>query len=166
ILTYDEWGGFFDHRRPPRLPDDRSSPEDRQNFGQAGFRVPTRLISPYSRPGFVDHRLYDHASILRFHEWRFLGAPPEGRGGPGATWYLTKRDRRANNIGASLLPSDPDLEFDLGPPPTTTPASPPCGAEGAVAQVRAAPPPSDWERGLENGYFERVGLFKLATPLR
>ena len=29
--------------------------DDQDNFGQAGFRVPTRMISPYARPGFVDH---------------------------------------------------------------------------------------------------------------
>ena len=100
FITYDEWGGFFDHVRPPLLADSRSSRVDLKNFAQAGFRVPTMLVSPYARPGFVDHRLYDHTSILRFLEWRFLGAPPEGPNGRG--WWLTTRDRRANNIGASL----------------------------------------------------------------
>ena len=85
VLTYDEWGGFFDHVPPPILPDDRASTVDAENFGQAGFRVPTVLASPYVQPGFVDHRLYDHTSILRFLEWRFLGAPPEGPGGSTAT---------------------------------------------------------------------------------
>ena len=52
---------------------------------QAGFRVPTILASPYAHHGLVDHRTYDHTSILRFLEWRFLGAPPEG---PGAARRL------------------------------------------------------------------------------
>ena len=82
MLTYDEWGGFFDHVAPPILPDLRASANDEENFGQAGFRVPTVLASPYARPGFVDHTQYDHTSILRFLEWRFLGAPPRG---PGAS---------------------------------------------------------------------------------
>ena len=82
VVTYDEWGGFFDHVSPPTLPDDRASPIDAKNFGQAGFRVPTILASPYARPGFVDHRVYDHTSILRFIEWRFLGAPAEGTAVP------------------------------------------------------------------------------------
>ncbi len=114
ILTYDEWGGFFDHVAPPVVPDDRESPIEDDNFGQTGFRVPTYLASPYARRGFVDHRVYDHTSILRFLEWRFLGAPAEGPG--GKSWWLTKRDHYANNIGWSLRPDRPDRDpgVDLG----------------------------------------------------
>jgi phospholipase C len=110
VVTYDEWGGFFDHVRPPILADDRASTNDANNFGQAGFRVPTVLASPYAKPGFVDHRVYDHTSILRFLEWRFLGAPPEGPGGSG--WWLTKRDQNANNLGASLQDGSPRLDSE------------------------------------------------------
>ncbi len=74
-LTYDEWGGFFDHNAPVHFPDVRASAADADDFSQAGFRVPTLLASPYASPGLVDRRLYDHTSILRFIEWRFLGAP-------------------------------------------------------------------------------------------
>ena len=80
ISTYDEWGGWFDHVAPPHFPDDRANADDLLDFSQAGFRVPTVLASPYARPGMVDDRTYDHTSILRFLEWRFLGAPPEGPG--------------------------------------------------------------------------------------
>ena len=51
ILTYDEWGGFFDHVTPPIVPDDRASADQRQDFGQAGFRVRRCSSSPYARPG-------------------------------------------------------------------------------------------------------------------
>jgi Phosphoesterase family len=95
VVVFDEWGGFFDHVAPPVLRDDNSSPHDADNFGQAGFRVPAVLASPYARRGFVDHCLYDHTSILRFIEWRFLGAPPEGPGQGQASWSLTRRDRFA-----------------------------------------------------------------------
>jgi phospholipase C len=108
FVTYDEWGGFFDHVPPPILPDSRASTNDEDNFGQAGFRVATLLVSPHARRGFVDHRVYDHTSILRFIEWRFLGAPAEGTGGSG--WWLTKRDRNANNIGFALRPGKADLD--------------------------------------------------------
>ena len=140
ILTYDEWGGFFDHVRPPVFADDRTSENDQENFGQAGFRVPTILASPYARPGFVDHRLYEHTSILRFIEWRFLGAPPEGPGADGDTWFLTKRDRHANNIGASLTPEAFDLETNLSPPTPSIsrPCSPTNRAE-PIAPSAAAP---------------------------
>jgi phospholipase C len=164
ILTYDEWGGFFDHRRPPQLHDDRASRDDQENFGQAGFRVPTRLVSPWARPGFVDHALYDHTSILRFIEWRFLGAPAHRHGRATETWYLTERDRHANNIGASLLPANPALEFDPGDLPGSAPASPACPAEPLAA--RSSPPMDDFERGLHNGYFESVGLRDLPSPVR
>src|SRR5205814_840922 len=66
ILMYDEWGGFFDHVRPPVVPDDRNSSNDFDNFGQLGFRVPSLIASPYARRGYVDHNLYDHTSVLRF----------------------------------------------------------------------------------------------------
>ena len=117
VLTYDEWGGFFDHVAPPVVPDDRASKIDDANFGQTGFRVPTMLASPYARRGFVDHRQYDHTSILRFVEWRFLGAPPEGPSASNDRWYLTTRDRHAHNIGSALVThADPDLDFDLDAP--------------------------------------------------
>jgi hypothetical protein len=80
--------------------------------------VPTVLASPYARPGMVDDRTYDHTSILRFLEWRFLGAPPEGPGNDTDTWFLTRRDRYASNIGASLssVPIDMDLHFNIDLP--------------------------------------------------
>ena len=115
VLTYDEWGGFFDHVEPPRLADNRASRNLERSFGLAGFRVPTILASPYARPGAVDHQVYDHTSILRFLEWRFLGAPARGPGKATDTWHLTLRDRYANNPGESLAASHPDpaLGFDL-----------------------------------------------------
>ena len=99
ILTYDEWGGFFDHVAPPHFADDRGSTNDAFDFSQAGFRVPTIIASPRGLPSAVDHRQYDHTSILRFLEWRFLGAPPRGAGGSTA-WSLTTRDRNARNMPA------------------------------------------------------------------
>jgi phospholipase C len=116
VVTYDEWGGFFDHVTPPTLADHRATADDATNWGQAGFRLPVFLASPFARPGYVDHRVYDHTSILRFIQWRFLGAPPEGAGGQG--WWLTQRDHHANNIGASLSPNRlTDYELPAGAVP-------------------------------------------------
>ena len=50
---------------------------------------------------------------MRFLEWRFLGAPPQGPGKSGDQWFLTKRDRHTNNFGASLRSGVPDPEVDL-----------------------------------------------------
>jgi phospholipase C len=123
VLTYDEHGGFYDHVRPPVVKDDHASSNDDRNFGQLGFRVPTVLASPYAPRGYVDHNLYDHTSILRFLEWRFLGAPPQGPGKQSDRWFLTKRDRHTNNFGASLRGSDPDPEVDLETPLASIPQS-------------------------------------------
>jgi len=155
VLTYDEWGGFFDHVAPPILTDGRTSKIDENNFAQAGFRVPTVLASPYARPGYVDHTLYDHTSVLRFLEWRFLGAPPRGPGAAGDKWFLTARDRHANNLGESLVRSrpDPDVGFDLDVKIHAPEA--PC-VTGDAAYM--SPPPSTFEVALNRGYFDRVGF--------
>jgi phospholipase C len=63
IITYDEHGGYFDHVKPPVL----------DAFG-AGIRVPTWVISPWARPGYLDPTTYDTTSILKFIE-RLHGLP-------------------------------------------------------------------------------------------
>ncbi len=60
FLTWDDFGGFYDHVAPPYL-----------NLISYGPRVPTMIISPYARPGFVDHQQYDFASILRYIEDKY-----------------------------------------------------------------------------------------------
>ena len=165
VLNYDEWGGFFDHVPPPILPDDRASTVDADNFGQAGFRVPVVMASPYVKPGSVNHRRYDHTSILRFLEWRFLGAPPEGPGQPGDSWFLTTRDRNANNIGAALWVEDErhlDVGIDLDV--AIDPASADCPGEtsGIAYRPAAATTPDlgdkhDFEKAYDEGFFERMG---------
>jgi phospholipase C len=60
IITYDENGGFWDHVTPPS--GDRWGP---------GTRVPTIIVSPYSKKGYVDHTRYDTTSILKLIESRF-----------------------------------------------------------------------------------------------
>lgn len=171
VITYDEWGGFFDHVAPPTLPDDRASSRDLQNFGQAGFRVPTMIASPFARRGFVDHRLYDHTSIMRFIQWRFLGAPPEG--GRGSGWYLSKRDRYARNLGWSLLADGPDPEIQLDALPKVPVSSVPCPGEELDGFPDADGIPSTvpdhekhaFELALEDGVFERLGFDIDLKPL-
>lgn len=160
ILTYDEWGGFFDHVTPPVVPDDRWSEVDADNFGQLGFRVPTVLASPYSQVGAVDHTTYDHTSILRFLEWRFLGAPAVGVHTHSTDWWLTSRDRWAANIGLSLVETPtPDVGFDLDV--AIASPSPDCAPAGAEAYTAAGTPVGyekhPFEQALDLGYFERVG---------
>ena len=144
VLAHDEWGGFYDHVAPPILPDDRSSHRDADNFGQAGFRAAAALISPYAAANAVDHTVYDHTSIMRFLEWRFLGAPAAGPGRDSEKWWLTKRDRFAKPIGQTLLAKPASLEVPdalVSPTPTSgvTPACAPGTASLAKDSFRTDP---------------------------
>jgi phospholipase C len=173
VILYDEWGGFYDHVEPPVLPDDRANPIDTDNFGQAGFRVPALIASPYARRGYVDHTLYDHTSVLRFLEWRFLGAPARGPGKPGQTWFLTTRDRNANNLGAALAaaPVDRrvgvDLDVALADPSPPCDAVPGAGGGRAAGRPAVATPPEQhaFERAYEAGWFEYVGHKVEPSPM-
>lgn len=69
IITYDENGGFWDHVAPPVI-DPKWGP---------GTRVPTIIISPYAKHGFVDHTQYETVSILSFIEQRWNLKPLAGR---------------------------------------------------------------------------------------
>jgi phospholipase C len=71
IFTFDEHGGYFDHVPPPRaLAPDHIPPHPPHGqstyngFRQYGFRVPCAVISPWARPHYVSHRVFDHTSII------------------------------------------------------------------------------------------------------
>ena len=83
IITYDENGGFWDHVAPPKA--DRFGP---------GTRVPTLIVSPFAKRGFVDHTLYDTTSILRFITRRFDLPTLAG---------LTARDKAMRDAGSGKL---------------------------------------------------------------
>jgi len=75
IITYDEYGGFWDHVAPPEI--DRWGP---------GTRVPAIIMSPFAKKGYVDHTVYDTTSILKLIETRFGLAS------------LGERDAKANGL--------------------------------------------------------------------
>ena len=79
FLTYDDWGGWYDHVPPPQI--------DERGYG---FRVPSLLVSPYARKGRIDHTLLDHTSILKFIEENW-SIPP-----------LAERDAKANNFTSAF----------------------------------------------------------------
>ncbi len=82
VVTYDENGGFFDHVPPPTTADERAA----LGFDQLGFRVPTLVVGPYAKQGYVSSVQYDHTSALKHIENKF-GLEP-----------LTDRDAAANDI--------------------------------------------------------------------
>jgi len=61
FLTWDDWGGFYDHVPPPRV--------DENGYG---IRVPSLVISPYAKEGFVDHQVLSFDAYLKLIEDRFL----------------------------------------------------------------------------------------------
>jgi phospholipase C len=87
FVTWDDFGGFYDHVAPPQV----------DQFG-LGPRVPLLIISPYAKAGYVSHTVYDHTSVLKFIETRY-NLPP-----------LTSRDAAANNMLDSF-------DFDASPQP-------------------------------------------------
>ncbi len=94
LLTWDEYGGFFDHVPPPAVDDDGY-----------GIRVPALLISPYAKAGAVDHSTFDITSALKLIEVRF-GLPA-----------LSTRDAAANDLGRSLdVGQTPLSPFVIGEP--------------------------------------------------
>ncbi len=62
FISWDDWGGFYDHVAPPRV--------DQNGYG---LRVPGLVISPYAKKGFIDHQVLSSDAYLKFIEDDFLG---------------------------------------------------------------------------------------------
>ena len=62
FLSWDDWGGFYDHVVPPHV--------DENGYG---LRVPGIVIGPYARRGFIDHQTLSHDAYIKFIEDDFLG---------------------------------------------------------------------------------------------
>ncbi len=78
FLSWDDWGGYYDHVAPPSV--------DQNGYG---LRVPGLVISPYARAGFIDHQTLSHDAYLKFIEDDFLGGQ-----------RLNPLDRRAPRLAA------------------------------------------------------------------
>lgn len=70
FITWDDFGGFYDHVAPTQI----------DKFG-LGFRVPLLVVSPFAKPGYIDHTRAEFSSVLKFIETNW-DLPP-----------LTDRDR-------------------------------------------------------------------------
>ncbi len=62
IITWDDWGGWYDHVAPPISP---------TNSYHYGFRVPLIVVSPYAKAAYISHQNHDFGSILKFIEETF-----------------------------------------------------------------------------------------------
>jgi phospholipase C len=73
FITWDDWGGFYDHVAPAVIHDGKS-------WGSGyvyGFRVPMIVVSPYAQTTYISHVTHDFGSILKFTEEVF-GLPSLG----------------------------------------------------------------------------------------
>jgi phospholipase C len=124
IVTFDEWGGFYDHVRPPQVIDntnpanvmhagDSTTPTDGRlypDYRQLGFRVPAIVVSNLVRPHqIVRNGPFEHCSTLALIESTF-GLTP-----------LTARDRFARNLRDVLSPFPLPGRFAV--PPSSIPTS-------------------------------------------
>jgi len=108
VITFDEWGGFYDHVPPTAAPLSQIERDAGNTDGLRGFRVPTILVSPFVKRRTISSKVYDHASILRLIESRWNLQP------------LALRDANANNIMDEL-----DLTTPITPAPVIdVPAGP------------------------------------------
>jgi phospholipase C len=119
FIIYDEWGGFFDHVKPPRASDVRASANLNEDFAQMGFRIPATVISPYTLGGGISQvGPFGHESILKLIRQRFALSP------------LTDRDRDAVSIGESFnWSADPNKDLPELPHPSHI-VSKPCQMGG------------------------------------
>ncbi|HXM56118.1 MAG TPA: alkaline phosphatase family protein [Candidatus Dormibacteraeota bacterium] len=123
VITYDEWGGFFDHVPPdvaPVPPADAALGSD----GRRGFRVPCLLVSPWATRRTVSSATLDHTSILRTIEWRW-SLPP-----------LTVRDANAGNLADVLDLNSANLAAPVYPVPSG-PFGVPCTDQATTSEWTA-----------------------------
>jgi len=100
FLTWDDWGGRYDHVRPPHV--------DRNGYG---LRVPSLVISPYARPGFIDHQTLSFDAFNKFIEDDFLSGQridPKTDGRP---------DPRPDVRESEPILGDLSKDFDFSQPP-------------------------------------------------
>src|SRR5205807_9590254 len=89
FLSWDDWGGFYDHVVPPHV--------DENGYG---LRVPGLVISPYARKGHIDHQVLSFDAYLKFIEDDFLGGQRLDRsdGRPDGRPDVRERARILGNL--------------------------------------------------------------------
>ena len=112
FLSWDDWGGFYDHVQPPMV--------DRNGYG---LRVPGLVISPYARRGFIDHQTLSFDAYLKFIEDVFLGGQrldPATDGRPDPRPTVRENVSRLGDLRKDFdfsQPPRPPLVLDPNPKP-------------------------------------------------
>jgi phospholipase C len=132
FLSWDDWGGFYDHVRPPVI--------DEQGYG---LRVPGLVISPYAKSGYIDHQQLSHDAYLKFIEDDFLSSQRLNSKNDGRPDNRPDVREEAPGLGSiteefnfSQAPRAPVL---LSPhPPMGPPSTPPGGGPIAPTVLSGA----------------------------
>ena len=118
FLAWDDWGGFYDHVVPPAV--------DQNGYG---LRVPALVISPYARPGYIDHQTLSFDAYNKFIEDDFLGGArldPATDGRPDPRPDVRENASILGNLAADFAFSQPPRPAVLLPThPKPGPASTP-----------------------------------------
>ena len=118
FLSWDDWGGFYDHVVPPAV--------DQQGYG---LRVPALTISPYARQGYIDHQTLSSDAYLKFIEDDFLGGArlnPKTDGRPDRRPDVREDEPILGNLVQDFnfsQPPRPPVLLDTNPP-TDSPSIP------------------------------------------
>jgi phospholipase C len=102
FLSWDDWGGFYDHVAPPKV-----------NQMGYGLRVPAMVISAYARKGYIDHQVLSHDAYVKFIEDDFLGGQridPQTDGRPDSRPSVPENAPQLGNLLS-------DFDFNQSPRP-------------------------------------------------
>jgi phospholipase C len=147
MVTFDEWGGFYDHVPPPHVVDntnpanvnhtgDSTTPTDGQlipDYTQLGFRVPAIVVSNLARPRVIHNGPFEHTSTLALIESTF------------GLKSMTARDANTLNLGV-VLDKNPRSQVPAGTIPTSSEVPGPANDAAAVCSATSvqsvSPPPA------------------------